>query len=416
MKGAKHMRKLMVLCICILLTACDTAASMPIGTPTFSSGPSSNLSIDVATSTSEPTPSLRITATKNISSVGYQRTCLNIEKVPTPDVAFAGKIILGADVINTGYLKIYSLSPSDGSISLLIDKAYGNVIISPDGRWVAYSASDYSVSDTSAKFFEISSLDGRQHRHILYGNAEHMLFRWLDNQRVVLYSFSKDLLVVDILNGQIQKIDIASPELDMNRDGIGVQGINSGLDRMVYYRNTPNEFPSAVLWDLKNKKELWRLEIGSELLWDRLAQWSPDGSQFVMAGPITIYDPVLELFLVDRNGKVNQLTHFREAGLEHNTIMAPNWSPDGHYIAFWLNGSLAIFDMATKKVTDYCIFGSSPTPAVPNWSPDSKQLVLHGNADPTNSKPVVVVDIEKNRAIQVEDKSFLAEGWMVEKP
>ena len=57
-----------------------------------------------------------------------------------------------------------------------------------------------------------------------------MLFKWLDNQRVVLYSFGKDLLVVDILTGQIQKINIASPELDMNRDGIGIQGVNSGLD------------------------------------------------------------------------------------------------------------------------------------------------------------------------------------------
>lgn len=329
---------------------------------------------------------------------------------------FSGKIILGADESNTSYLKIYALSPSDGSVSPLADKAYGNAIISPDGKWLAYSASDYNVTDASTKFFEISSLDGKQHRDIPYGTTEYMLFNWLDNQRVILYSFGKNLLVVDIFTGQIQDIDITSPELDMNRDGIGVEGINSSLDRMMYYRNTPGEFPSAVLWDLKNKKELWKLDIGSELLMDRLAQWSPDGSKLVIAGPVTTYAPVLELFLVDWDGKVKQLTHLQDAGLEQGMIVAPTWSPDGHYVAFWLEGSLAVLDMATNKVTDYCIFGSSPTPAAPAWSPDSKQIVLHGSTDPTSPKPVVVVDIEKGRAIQVEEKPFLVEGWMIEKP
>jgi len=363
-------------------------------------------------------PASVITATAtDFEPATYQKMCLNIEKKPGKDISFAGKIILHTTEINSSYQKVYVLSPSDGGLSLLVDKAYGNLIVSPDGKWLAYSPLEYDTGNENAKSFRVISIDGKQKLDISYGEKDYGLFDWLDNHRVVLSSFGDDLLVADILTGQVVKIGITSPELAMNTNGLGFQAVNPALDRMIYYRNIPaQEFPSAVLWDVENKKVIWRLELGDELVWHNLVQWSPDGSQFVIAGPVKLYDPVLELFLVDRDGQAKQLTHLRDSGVEHGIIDSPTWSPDGRHIAFWLENSLAVFDSATEKVTDYCILAIGPNPPPMHWSPDSRQIVLHGSADSDGPKPVIVVDIKENKAVEVIGNEYSVEGWMVDNP
>lgn len=383
-------------------------------TPTLH--PTSTVQVNTLAS---PTQATKPTSTvTSVLSSGFQKVCLNIEKAPIKEFAFVGKILLSTSEINRIDRKIYTLSQAD-NLSVLVNEAYGDLIISPDSKRLAYNFSLDDQADQGTKSFKIISFDGKSEQEISYGTVHYDLRGWLDNNRIILYSYTKNLLVLDISTGETDEIDITSPDYGIGTDGFGYKAINHALDRMIYYRSLPvYEFPSIVLWDLENKKEIWRQDIRAELLWHDLVQWSPDNTNFVVAGPVSTLDAVLELFMVNRNGQAKQITHFKEAGLDHAMIDHPTWSPDGRYIAFWLENSLAVFDSITKKVTDYCVFVDEPgvLPSHLYWSPDSKQIVLHGSTNPFGLKPVVIVNIEANKAVEIAGNEYSLEGWMVESP
>ena len=365
-----------------------------------------------------PTQDITLSTATNSSFSRYQKMCLNIQEAPVKDFSFTGKILLSTTEINRIDRKIYTLSQSNNNPSILIDEVYGDMIISPDGKWLAYNFLLDDQADQRMKSFKIISLDGKPEQEIHYGMTHYDLRDWLDNKRIVMYSYTKNLLVLDISTNQTDEIDITSPEYGIGTDGFGYQSVNPALDRMVYYRSLPvSEFPSAVLWDLENKREISRLDLRADLLWHNLSQWSPDGSSFAVAGPVEIFDNVLELFLVDQNGKIRQLTHIQEeAGLERGVIDHPTWSPDGRYIAFWLENSLAVFDTVAEKVIDYCLPSSNAMSSSPYWSLDSNQIVFNIDSSLSGPGPVIVVDINENRAVEVAGSQYYVEGWMIENP
>ena len=170
-----------------------------------------------------------------------------------------------------------------------------------------------------------------------------------------------------------------------------------------------------MLWDVQAKRELWMAEIGDQL-WYLQPQWSPDGTQFVVGIPPALYDPVFELFVVDREGKRTQLTHFKDTSARKGTIFETRWSPDGRYIAFWLTNSLAVFDMMTGMVRDYCLPSNSSMNAEIYWSPDSEQVVFSQSIRPYYGPlRVIVIDIQKNRAVEVARNHAIL-GWMTGEP
>ena len=62
---------------------------------------------------------------------------------------------------------------------------------------------------------------------------------------------------------------------------------------------------------------------------------APYASRLVVEG-VVIGHPTSELYLVSRDGQVKQLTHLN-AYNEDGRLVNNSWSPDGRYIAAWLD-------------------------------------------------------------------------------
>jgi Tol biopolymer transport system component len=109
------------------------------------------------------------------------------------------------------------------------------------------------------------------------------------------------------------------------------------------------------------------------------------------------------------DGNVQQLTHFSDQNARVS-IHTPLWSPDGRFLAFWVQVSrarlatvremtwrLVVLDVAAQKATNLCIDFSIPefSPSVerPVWSPDSNHLAIQ----------VIDGDNRKNRALLIVD-------------
>jgi hypothetical protein len=287
--------------------------------------------------------------------------------------------------------------------------------VSPDRRLLAY------IEEYGSDSLEVRSLDGQQHWSIVYREHWGSFAYWLDAERVVIdyWRGSKEetdwsnhigVAIVNIYTGQITELDATA--LEFLRMPYPIY--DPTLTRVVYHRSTPMEFESLVLWDMQAGQELWRLEIG-EQLWYIQPNWAPDGKNFAVGGPPEIYADVFELFTVTRDGQATQVTHFGEAGLEEATVYQPQWSPDGRYIAFWFDDSLAIYDVATETVTDYCIPAKNIEGFI-YWSPDSRQLAANSGVVLDNGPTrTIVVDILENKAVEVA-KEYSVLGWMVVEP
>ena len=164
--------------------------------------------------------------------------------------------------------------------------------------------------------------------------------------------------------------------------------------------------------------------------WDfilSVPRWSPDGSRLVVEGP-TSDQSDLELFLISRDGQIEQLTNLN--AYSHIVYLNYSWSPDGQYVAAWVadkestvnlaknEAELVIIDTRTRLVTDTCIrvkyrgtgYGGRP-PTAPFWSPDGKQLVVMDWYE-ADHRRVILVDPARGLATQIA-QDMEPVGWML---
>jgi len=200
---------------------------------------------------------------------------------------------------------------------------------------------------------------------------------------------------------------------------------NSTLTRVVYPNSESG--PSILLWDIQAGKKIVRLHFGES------PEWSPNGKRLawvVDVGP-DYRNPLYsaqEFFIVNQDGQITRLTHMTDY-LHYVSISSYSWSPDGHYIAFWMiTGEnnpiqLAVVDTLTSQVIVYPInanftdiFGPNylvlTNDTAPIWSPDGEQLlvVTFDPKDETRNL-VVLVDIVKNYAAMIIE-NMIPVGWM----
>ena len=186
---------------------------------------------------------------------------------------------------------------------------------------------------------------------------------------------------------------------------------------------------SVVLWDLLKRQEVWRITHPDA--WRTSPAWSPDGSFLAVAGQPRQDETVLsgfhyEIFLVQPNGVAHQATDL-EAHLGHALIWGLEWSPDGRWIAFWLedklpqrlddpplgtNKHLAVLDTSAMITTDYCIPGTSDANSPLIWSPTSTQIAVSSASTPEENGRVVILDIIERAAFRLPEGVGQPVGWI----
>jgi len=399
------MKKIVSLFLALAMCACKFVTP-PFGTPTIDTQFMSTAKATVETSTQiSPSP----TTQENQTSVRYTRNCLQIEKHTPEDVVLQGRIVTEANDSN----RLVAFPP-DEYFSNEMGNIYGDAIldISPNGQWLVYELADTPDDFVSIKGFSWIT-DTRLTTKIPAVAREifHWAY-WLDDERLVFNIYLENPIVVNIFTGEMEDVDVRYTEFYL--DDSPTILLSRSLDRVIAYRNLPEEPPSIVLWDLPSKTELWRIYITTEVAIRILTQTSPTGEKIAVSGSLEPFvDPIfLDLFLVDWDGNVMQLTTLRDAGLTTSLIEQIQWSPNGRYLAFWLNEFLAVYDTTTQVVTDYCVRTSDSMSFSPHWSPNSQQIVFNGDAPPPGSGPIIVVDIVKRSAVEIQENGYYVEGWM----
>ncbi|MCG2787002.1 MAG: hypothetical protein L6461_18070 [Anaerolineae bacterium] len=370
------------------------------------------LSTPTSTPAVEPTKILptQTIRPENSQPLKYVKNCLEIDETFANNLEISGNIILIDN--NTYTLTGFPFDDNYPSRELESISGYKFLDISPDKKWLVYE-SGRTGSVISIQGFSLSS-DSRIETKISGIEEGSYYTHWLDEERLVLnVPFEQKARILNVFSGEVAEINAYLPDYHIYIWFTPV--FSPDLNKMIAYRNLPEEFQSIVLWDLDTASQVWRMEIDFELGKRNLVSVSPNREQVAIAGSVKLEDPfVLDLFLLDWDGNLTQLTHLRDSGFRSGLIEQIQWSPDMRSLAFWLNGSLAVYDFDTQIVTDYCIQSAWSMQFQPYWSPNNRQIVFTGGYTPSpDPTSIIVVDIVEKVAVKILEDEYYVAGWML---
>jgi len=270
---------------------------------------------------------------------------------------------------------------------------------------------------------------------------------WLDGERLIesqnLITPDKIIRIYNPLTGEDQRItlNIPNPYYVTTPEGrnILIISINPELSRAVFFDT--NDGGRIRFWNLTTNKGLTSLPflVSTDPANPNFVPalpffngWTPDGRRFLTTSPLKISNEsdaptIEELFIINYEGQITQLTHFSDS-YNFVRITNPTWSPDGGFIAFWLeidnnvnqkintlSQQLVLLNMTTGEIRNLCLsFGkdsySSAAPE-PIWSPDGKYLIAETRTDDGISI-VNLINIEENNYLVLK-KGFFSIGWLV---
>lgn len=276
---------------------------------------------------------------------------------------------------------------------------------------------------------------------------EWRIIRWLDNERWVISHDRKPYNSIFIVNPFTQEereivLDLPNPYYQDTFDKtlILISAIDQSLTRLVYFDTQENG--RVILWDLEKQQILAWLPYPvptdqstdpmNNISGSYLSGWSPDGSQFVTNSPVS--PTAEELFSIAKDGQVTQLT---QLSLKYPIVRIANMSnlsPDGRYIAFWLQVSeqvdqsldditmrFVILDTKTKELTDYCLPPVYPYTREPVWLATSQHLFvqidkrdknqLTTNLNVLEQDQILFIDLKNNLSFPIINQYNL-QGWI----
>lgn len=392
-------------------------------------------------STKTPTPSHTVGTQQAVSiDANPSVQCITIKPIIPLDFETSGRIILEEfqSFSSQGYL--YQMDPKTGLMDRLTEeKSEFHSDVSPNRKWLAYKAVDESAPQ-NAKLIIMTS-EGKVAKEIPWLPNWRSIAGWLDNEQLWIDAkggFPEPLVLLNPFTGENKPFLPAFPDI-LTAHPPYIQWDGFSLNEMVYdptltrvvYPDVREGTSSLVLWDVLKGDLIARLNPGFN--YGSKPIWSEDGQQFVKNMEIapknsTGNETHEELFRISRDGKIQRLTYllssFKQVG-----ITEYSWSPDKRYIAFlvfaepfeypdifpdtngWHYPRLAVYDMKTGEVINYCI----PTDSVlsPVWSPDSRQLVIrysYGD-QPLNKSHVYLIDLSESYAIKIAE-DITPVGWM----
>lgn len=416
-----------------LLVSCTPVASLPTSTPV-----SRQTSTPIITATLHPTESPTKVVPTNTPEV-IQVSCPNVKsELPTNDSD--GKVVLnGAYLVYDKSVGHYVLNPgsaflwdikNDEKTELLHEQNEEllGFSVSPDHKWLVYAGRMY---DGSSDRVIVTDFNGKTIRNI---DAYNWFFPlgWLDNQKLAIWMLS------DVTDGPPFPTLIYNPHTRDSKlimpdyPNISVWRSIAWSETMTVYDPTlsfviyvtlpdPTGSGDVVLWNLEEQKEVVRLKHLYVLRNNNAPLWSPDGQEFIIDANLEGY-PSFELYSINLQGEIQQLTHFDDLAGQQTvanlTLWNYSWSGDGRYIAFWYRigdgkaAQLALLDTLNNNIKDLCI--KSYWHFNPIWSPDNEQFLVDGllNESETTNYQTLLVDINDNYVVKIAE-DVLPEGWLL---
>jgi hypothetical protein len=438
-------------------SAVSTASMTDV--PTQPMEPTSSLT-DVPTQQLEPTPSplpIESQAPTYPPETRTKSQCLDVESMPIHDIGSSGVLVLENRASrDEGHYEpgTFQLDMSSGQMTEITMTGENQVehIISPNGRLVAYEHVTFNTSGKVVKDeLVVANAKGQFLSVMPWEEGWIEMPAWLDNERLIINASGLNpeesagdkpatMLVLDPFSGERQILKPDFPSILNTHSTLsailpfweGWSGViyDPTLTRAIYPRfiGDNDEMYTYAVWDPSKRHLIATLEdVFAVYTSFPMPKWSPDGSRFVFQGYIQGADPVkIELYEVSRDGQTKQLTQLSSVAYVWESSYS--WSPDSRHIAMFLGPPLgtvsekarvAVLDMATLDVTDYCVnitfrgegYGGGGPIWSPIWSPDGRQFVITDWYEKDHRR-VILVDIEKNVATQIaEDMEPV--GWMI---
>jgi hypothetical protein len=380
-----------------------------------------------ATITTTPTPSVTVasSATPNPDS---PQECINLTSSPFTKDGLNGSFVV-YDFDNDN---VYLLDPkSDQLVDIekqiplswdAPDTDVSSTRVSPNGKYIqAHLADkDYEILTTVSEIINTYSTQGQEDWN---GG------RWLDNESLVFQHWldaphgTYKLVIYNPFTGEEKNMQVDLPNPSIVEDTGGKfswvkASIDPSLKRVLY--NDADE--RLVLWDLDTQKEITSLPAPTDLT---EGAWSQDGKEFATPSPSSTSSSN-DLFTVNMDGTVKQLTHFNPKYPFANVDKRPSWSPDGHSIAFWLKISdtksadprslqqfLAITDTSTLDTQIFCLTPNKPPRSGGRivWSPDSQQVIVNSVTSGGEVKPTLV-DLTHLTQTTLDTHGLTVSDWM----
>lgn len=299
--------------------------------------------------------------------------------------------------------------------------------ISPDHNWLAFH-------EINRNKLVIHTVDGEQKIELDWKPEWFQLVEWIDGKHLLISITGGEYLIINPFTGSNYNL-IDMNELPDFQGPIGVGAdwwepvFNTNLSRAVYTAIADK----IVLWDMqKNKPVTSLVSDNDQPFGGNKPVWSPKGDKFVFsyqpAGDVDgwFHD---DLYIITKNGEVNRVTNLSSYYKEKSFQNGFSWSPDGNKIAFWSTGQidkeevtfpkLAILDLSSKVVTEYCISGGNLLydSQSPIWSPDGKKIVVEAlinNKSKGNYENVGIymIDFEKDVFYSLLKGDYRLSGWM----
>jgi WD40-like Beta Propeller Repeat len=473
------MKKIILLICCfvavVLLSGCagSEGEAFEVGMATQTPAPAATSTPVPPSPTPRSTSFWRIvtstitpTLTPFPSEVQLTFSCLEVERKMPDDANASGVIALEKYDIHYGDHEIFLLDLSTGEDVLLTlpDEKVGFLDVSPSGKYATYPITFYDEEGSlSERELIITDAEGQRLKsvpwkdnwttaidwydvsHLLIGlttsEDEEIVF-WKSRSWIIFDPFSGEewVLEPDTLPGWREWETVAEEFKDLP-GWIGWESpVYDPSRTLAMYPRIINEDDKLItydLWDVSQQQLVTSLEsiLSVNIAGDHYPRpdWSLDGSQFVIVGGVEDMDTGeitgRELFLVTRDGQVEQLTQL--GGYANVWTTSHSWSPDGRYIALYINSvdisddeaHLAVLDTETLTLTDYCVkvhayddpIGDSTirlySPA-PIWSPDGTQI-LAVDRYLFFWNEVTWVDLEHGIAAGLIEGDRIVEGWML---
>lgn len=285
---------------------------------------------------------------------------------------------------------------------------------SPNGKWLSY----VYITPPHKLDLIIESADGQKQAQLPFKPSWQVSdwTPWLDNEHVwfpVWHGDNEDppMLVLNPFTGEqlilLPDYPNFAPFLFNGSSSLILHCGFSNIAydpslRFVVYPQFTDDGYSVVLWDRKTEKEI--ATIPSAASYGHLPLWLPDGNGFVLAALPSRKSPT-EWLMVSSDGKIIQLTQFKDLYSKYEFGETASISPDGRYLAFQLDSDLSqrgtsnliILDLQTSEAINSCISFDY----FPIWSPDSRYLAVRNWDNEKQLSSVVVLDFIEGWAVKI---------------